>query len=88
MKQYIPPKGFFDPLDLALIERTLESAWSEIRASNLIELAKDDALKRAVCRKLFSLIRTRPTEVESLRTALLSALSAEPSDDAAATPEH
>lgn len=88
MKRYTPPKGFFDPFDLAVMERALESAWSDIRKSNLIELAKDDALKRAVCLKLFSLIRTRPIDADSLRDQLLSAVSDEPRDVAAATPNH
>jgi hypothetical protein len=88
MTVYTPPKGFFDPQELALVERALEWAWSDIRNSNLIELEKDDALKRAVCLKLLSLIRTRPTDADSLREVLLSALSSEPSDPSTSPPEH
>jgi hypothetical protein len=88
MTAYRPPKGFFDPLELTLVERALEGAWSEIRNSNLIELEKDDALKRAICLKLLSLIRTRPTDADSLRQVLLSALSPEPQSASTPATEH
>jgi hypothetical protein len=87
MTAYTPPKGFFDPQELTLVERALECAWSDIRNSNLIELEKDDALKRAVCLKLLSLIRTRPTNADKLRQVLLSALSPEPQSASASTSE-
>ena len=80
MKRYASPKGFFDPLELALLERVLESAWAEITRLNLIDLAKDDALKRAVCLKLFSLIRTRLTDPDLLTESLLAAIRTEPQD--------
>ncbi len=66
MNHYVPPKGFFDPRDLMVMERALESAWSKIAEFNLIDMAKDAALKRAVCLKLFSLTRTPPADVNLL----------------------
>ena len=81
MSNYLPPRQAFDSRDLAVMKRAFDSAWTEIRASNLIDLAKDDALKRALCQKLFSLVRTRPTEAETLRDMLLSSVSADAGDD-------
>jgi hypothetical protein len=77
MRQYIPPKDAFDPLELAVMKRALDSAWTEIKAANLIELTKDDALRRAVCLKLFSLVRARPTDPDELREMLLSSVAAD-----------
>ena len=53
MRHYVPPKSTFDPSELAVMKRALDAAWREIGASNLIDHIKDDALKRAVCLKLF-----------------------------------
>jgi hypothetical protein len=77
MRPYIPPKNAFDPLELAVMKRALDSAWAEIKAANLIELTKDDALRRAVCLKLFSLVRARPTDSNKLREMLLSSVASD-----------
>ena len=86
MSHYLPPKCTFDSRDLAVMKRAFESAWSEITASNLVDLTKDNALRRAICQKLFSLVRTRPTNAEALRDLLLSSVSTDPGDRPC--PEH
>lgn len=78
MSRYVPPKGFFDPDDLAVMERTLQGAWTAIETSNLLSLAKDEALKRAVCVKLFSVTRSKPIEPRLLLHALLETLREDP----------
>jgi hypothetical protein len=80
MSDYIPPKAAFDPLDLAVMRRAFDAAWTEIMSSNLIENIDDEALRRAVCQKLFSLVRARPTDAQELRDLLLSSVSADPGD--------
>jgi hypothetical protein len=75
MQQYVPPKSAFDPLELAVMKRAFDAAWVEIRTTNLIDLIKDEALRKAVCLKLFSLVRTRPIDPEELRDSLLLAVS-------------
>ena len=77
MQHYAPPKSAFDPLELAVMKRAFDAAWIEIRTTNLIDLIKDDALRKAVCLKLFSLVRKRPIDPEELRDLLLSAVSAD-----------
>jgi hypothetical protein len=77
MQHYAPPKSAFDPLELAVIKSAFDAAWIEITTTNLIDLRKDDALRKAVCLKLFSLVRKRPIGPEELRDALLSAVSAD-----------
>jgi hypothetical protein len=77
MQQYVPPKSAFDPLELAVMKRAFDAAWVEIRTTNLIDLIKDEALRKAVCLKLFSLVRTRPIDPEELRDSLLLAVSAD-----------
>ncbi len=77
MQQYVPPKSAFDPLELAVMKRAFDAAWVEIRTTNLIDLIKDEALRKAVCLKLFSLVRTRPIDPEELRDLLLLAVSAD-----------
>lgn len=85
MSHYVPPRAAFDPRDLAVMRRAFDDAWAEIMSSNLIdgvelEGIEDDALRRAVCQKLFSLVRTRPTDAQRLRDLLLSSVSADPAD--------
>ena len=77
MQFYAPPRCAFAPADLAVMEKALQSAWSEISARNLIELDKDEALKRAVSLKLFSLVRSRPTDPQALCALLLSSVAAD-----------
>jgi len=77
MQQYVPPKSAFDPLELAVMKRAFDAAWTEITTTNLIDLIKDEALRKAVCLKLFSLVRTRPIDPEELRDSLLLAVSAD-----------
>jgi len=79
MSRYVPPKGFFDPDDLEVLETVLQNAWTMILNANLINLAKDEALRRALCLKLFSLIRSKPTESRLLLEALLETLREDPS---------
>lgn len=88
MQRHRPPLRAFDPLDLAVLKQALDSAWSEIATSNLIALPKDQALKKAVCQKLFSLARTRPADPEKLRELLLSAISADSTAVDDSCPEH
>jgi hypothetical protein len=76
--KYVPPRGFFDPDDLAVMERALQRAWSVIQTSDLLDLAKDEALKRAVCVKLFSVTRSKPIESRPLLDALLETLREDP----------
>jgi hypothetical protein len=59
------------------MKRAFDAAWVEIRTTNLIDLIKDEALRKAVCLKLFSLVRTRPIDPEELRDSLLLAVSAD-----------
>jgi hypothetical protein len=77
MHQFAPPKGSFNPLELAIMQRAFDDAWTEIRTSNLIDLVKDDALKKAVCLKLFSLVREPPSNPLVLRNSLLIAVTAD-----------
>jgi hypothetical protein len=77
MQHYLPPKGVFDPLELAIMKKALDAVWGEISASNLVNCRKDDALRRAVCLKLFSLVRTRPSDPDELRDLVLSAVAAD-----------
>jgi hypothetical protein len=78
MSRYVPPKGFFDPDDLAVMEKTLQGAWTAIETSNLLSLTKDEALRRAVCVKLFSVTRSKPVEPGLLLDALLQTLREDP----------
>jgi len=55
MQHYAPPKSAFDPLELAVMKSAFDAAWIEITTTNLIDLRKDDAQRKAVCLKLFSL---------------------------------
>jgi hypothetical protein len=80
MTHYLPPKAAFDPRDLAVMRHAFDAAWTEIMSSNLIDGIKDDALRRAVCQKLFSLVRSRPADAETLRDLLLSSVSADSGD--------
>lgn len=77
MQHYTPPRSAFAPSDLAILERALDDAWSEIKTRNLIDLEKNKALKRAVSLKLFSLVRVRPTDPRMLSKALLSSVRAD-----------
>ena len=88
MQRHRPPLRAFDPFDLAVLQQAFDSAWSEIATSNLIALPRDQALKKAVCQKLFSLARTRPDDPEKLRELLLSAISADFTAVNDCCPEH
>ena len=83
-----PPLTAFAPSELAELERAFEAAWAEIESANLIALSKDEALRRAVSRKLFSLVRSRPPDADELRDLLLSAVSADPVEIGETCPEH
>jgi hypothetical protein len=76
-KTYVPPKAAFDPLELAVMSKALDAAWAEIRDSDLIDGINQDALRKAVCIKLFSLVRTRPSDPDKIRDLVLSAVSAD-----------
>lgn len=74
MQHYIPPRESFAPPELAVLREALDAAWSEVRTHNLVELVKDDSLKRALCLKLLSLVRSRPTDPKLLCALLLVSL--------------
>jgi hypothetical protein len=76
-RHYVPPKSAFDPLELNVMKKALDAAWAEISGSTLVDGIDHDALKRAVCIKLFSLVRTRPSDPYDLRDLVLSAVSAD-----------
>lgn len=82
MSRYVPPKGFFDPDDLTVMEHALQGAWTAIQATNLLDLDRDEALRRAVCVKLFSITRSKPTESRLLMDALLETLREDSSESA------
>jgi hypothetical protein len=71
-KTYVPPKAAFDPLELAVMSKALDAAWAEMCGSGLIDGINPDALRKAVCIKLFSLVRTRPADPHELRDLVLS----------------
>jgi hypothetical protein len=77
MQGYIPPKGAFNPSELGVMKRALDAAWAEINEFNLINEVKDDALKRAVCLKLFSIVRTPAADPDELCQLVLSAVTAD-----------
>jgi hypothetical protein len=56
------------------MKKPFDAAWGEITAS--LDHIKDEALKRAVCLKLFSVVRTRPSDPDELRDLVLSAVAA------------
>jgi len=76
-RDYVPPKSAFDPLELDVMKKALDAAWAEISGSGLVDGIDNGALKRAVCVKLFSLVRTRPSDPHELRDLVLSAVSAD-----------
>jgi hypothetical protein len=78
MQHYIPPRNAFAPSELAVLREALDAAWAEIMAQNLVELEKDDALKRALCLKLLSLTRSSPTDPKAICATLLLSLRADP----------
>jgi hypothetical protein len=83
VKPYTLPKSAFNPFDLLIMRRSLDLAWREIESSNRINLVKDEALKRALCQKLFSLVRSPPTDSLQLRDLLLDAVSTDPRRESA-----
>ena len=82
LSRYIPPKGFFDADDLAVMEYALQEAWTLIQTSNIVDLEKDEALRRAVCVKLFSVTPGKPLQPELLLDALLETLREDPAPSA------
>lgn len=82
LSRYTPPKGFFDADDLAVMEYALQEAWTLIQTSNIVDLEKDEALRRAVCVKLFSVTRGKPLQPELLLDALLETLREDPAPSA------
>ena len=60
-----------------MMNKALDAAWAEIMGSDLMDGINHNALKRAVCVKLFSLVRTRPFDPYELRDLVLSAVSAD-----------
>jgi hypothetical protein len=66
-RHYVPPKSAFDPLELNVMKKAFDAAWAEISGSTLVDGNDHAALKTAVCVKLFSLVRTRPSDPYNLR---------------------
>jgi hypothetical protein len=60
-------KQAFDPLDLEIIYRVYETAWSEIEADNhLRDVSKDDERKEAFRKRVFALVGTGPVDFDAL----------------------
>lgn len=60
-------KQTFDPLNLEIIYRVYETAWSEIESGNHFrDVGKDEERKEAFRKRVFALAETGPVDFDAL----------------------
>jgi len=76
--RYSPAKGFFDPNDLAVMDQALRNTWALIQGTDVLDLPKTEALRRALCLKLLAITSAKPTDAKLLSAALLDSVREDP----------
>jgi hypothetical protein len=72
MRNSFRRKRVFDPLDLEIIERVYEAAWSRVEADFLRDTSKDHDRKTALRQWAFILAGGHPVEFDTLLEKLVT----------------